>query len=134
MSDRLSARFERLRGRAGLVAFVCAGDPSPELTPAILDALVYTKGDRMMAATAAAMGFSPLGVGMLGGSLLVRWLVAWHMARHTHDRVFRDSWFWLPVRDMLSAAVWCAAGLGGEVSWRGRRYALRQGGRLQRLT
>ncbi len=93
--------------------------------------LLLTFSTPLGLATAVAMGFSPLGVGMLGGSLLVRWLVAWHMARHTHDRVFRDSWFWLPVRDMLSAVIWCAAGVGGKVSWRGRQYALRQGGRLQ---
>lgn len=42
MSDRLAACFERVggEGRAALVTFVCGGDPSPELTPAILDALV----------------------------------------------------------------------------------------------
>ena len=45
----------------------------------------------------------------------------------------RRSWYWLPLRDLLTAAVWCAAGLGGNVSWRGRRFALREGGRLQQL-
>ena len=45
MSDRIAARFASLGGRAGLVTFVCGGDPSPELTPAILHALVKGGAD-----------------------------------------------------------------------------------------
>ena len=45
MSDRIAARFGSLDGRAGLVTFVCGGDPSPELTPAILHALVRGGAD-----------------------------------------------------------------------------------------
>lgn len=47
MTDRLGGTFGRLRneGRAGLVAFVCGGDPAPDLTPAILDALVAGGAD-----------------------------------------------------------------------------------------
>lgn len=45
MTDRLGACFRQLGGRAALVTFVCGGDPSPELTPAILDALVAGGAD-----------------------------------------------------------------------------------------
>lgn len=45
MSDRLSRRFASLHGRAGLVTFVCGGDPSPELTAPILHALVSGGAD-----------------------------------------------------------------------------------------
>lgn len=47
MTDRLADRFAALaaEGRAGLVTFVCGGDPAPELTPAILDALVAGGAD-----------------------------------------------------------------------------------------
>jgi tryptophan synthase alpha chain len=45
MADRLAARFASLAGRAALVTFVCGGDPSPDLTPAILDALVRGGAD-----------------------------------------------------------------------------------------
>ncbi len=47
MTGRLGATFQRLRqeGRAGLVTFVCGGDPSPDLAPAILDALVEGGAD-----------------------------------------------------------------------------------------
>jgi tryptophan synthase alpha chain len=40
LSDRLARCFARCRGRAALVAFVCGGDPTPELAPDILEALV----------------------------------------------------------------------------------------------
>ena len=45
MSDRIADRFAALEGRAGLVTFICGGDPSPELTPAILHALVKGGAD-----------------------------------------------------------------------------------------
>lgn len=46
-TDRLAAAFAVARGegRAALITFVTAGDPSPELTPAILDALVEGGAD-----------------------------------------------------------------------------------------
>jgi tryptophan synthase alpha chain len=43
--DRLSRRFAALGPRAGLVTFVCGGDPSPELTAPILHALVAGGAD-----------------------------------------------------------------------------------------
>jgi ceramide glucosyltransferase len=87
----------------------------------------------LSAVTAAAMGSLPLGLGLTMGSLALRWLVSWQMARHTRDQLFFRYWYWLPLRDFLSAGVWLAAGMGGHVSWRGRRFALRAGGLLQPL-
>ncbi len=84
-------------------------------------------------ATAATMGFSPVGLGIVGASLTLRWLVSWHVARYVRDRLFFRYWYWLPLRDFLTAAIWLAGGVGGHVSWRGRRFALREGGRLQPL-
>ncbi len=45
IGDRLARRFEAVAPRAALITFVCGGDPSPELTPAILDALVAGGAD-----------------------------------------------------------------------------------------
>jgi len=42
-------------------------------------------------------------------------------------------WIWLPARDLLSAAIWAAALLRGQVVWRGQRYRLgRHGEMLER--
>lgn len=45
MTDRLARRFAAVSGRAALVTFVCGGDPSPELTPSILEGLVKGGAD-----------------------------------------------------------------------------------------
>jgi tryptophan synthase alpha chain len=45
VSDRLATRFSSLGNRAGLVTFVCGGDPAPELTAPVLHALVKGGAD-----------------------------------------------------------------------------------------
>lgn len=47
MTDRLATRFESCKaaGRAALITFVTAGDPTPAASPAILDALVAGGAD-----------------------------------------------------------------------------------------
>jgi len=45
------------------------------------------------------------------------------------------SWLiWLPMRDMLTALVWVAGGLGRRVAWRGEEFALQPDGRLAALS
>ncbi len=95
--------------------------------------LLFTLPTPLALLAAASTGFSPLGLGALGASLVLRWGVAWQVAHSIHDRVFYESWYWLPLRDLLTMTIWCTAGIGGQVSWRGQRFALGQGGRLQQL-
>ncbi len=45
MSDRIERRFGSLVGRAGLVTFVCGGDPTPDISADILHALVRGGAD-----------------------------------------------------------------------------------------
>lgn len=45
MSDRIAGCFARLGGRPAFSAFICGGDPSPELTAPILHALVRGGAD-----------------------------------------------------------------------------------------
>ncbi|HOG47023.1 MAG TPA: bacteriohopanetetrol glucosamine biosynthesis glycosyltransferase HpnI [Anaerolineae bacterium] len=95
--------------------------------------LLFTLPTPMSLVTAAAMGFSPAGLGVIGASLALRWLVSWQLARHTRDQVYLRSWYLLPLRDLLTYVIWCGASVGREVTWRGRRFALRKGGFLQQL-
>ncbi|MDI7275140.1 MAG: bacteriohopanetetrol glucosamine biosynthesis glycosyltransferase HpnI [Anaerolineae bacterium] len=95
--------------------------------------LLLTFSTPLALLTAASLGFSTAGCGAVVVSLLVRWLVARQMAGHLGDRLILASWLWLPVRDLLTAAVWCAAGLGRRVNWRDGRYVLCEGGRLREL-
>jgi tryptophan synthase alpha chain len=45
VSDRIAARFAATSGRAALVTFVCGGDPAPDLTVPILNALARGGAD-----------------------------------------------------------------------------------------
>jgi hypothetical protein len=42
------------------------------------------------------------------------------------SRANRDAWL-LPIRDLISLAVWCLSYMGREVVWRGRRFELVNG-------
>lgn len=78
-------------------------------------------------------GFSQGSLLMLLISLLLRWLVAWLVSGWTNNRSIRRWLIWLPVRDLLSALVWCAGGVGRRVSWRGEMYLVRDDGQLEPL-
>ncbi len=95
--------------------------------------LILTFSTPLALATAMAMGFSPLGQRVIVVSLLVRWLAAWFVAGYTGDGVVRHYLLWLPVRDLLTFGVWCAAAVGRRVVWRGETYEIRSDGRLEAL-
>lgn len=59
------------------------------------------------------------------------------MAAHCQARLTR-SWrhlpwlWWAPLKDLLTAVLWALAFFGNTVEWRGERYRVRRGGRLER--
>jgi ceramide glucosyltransferase len=68
----------------------------------------------------------------LGGALALRWAVAAAVARETGDRASLAALPLLPVRDVLSAAVWAVGLVGRRVVWRGEVFDVVDGGRLRR--
>jgi ceramide glucosyltransferase len=74
--------------------------------------------------------FSFLGWQLLVVSLLLRWIIAWRIFAHTQNQPIRKWLIWLPLRDMLSALVWCVGAVGRIVEWRGSYYSLTRDGRL----
>ncbi len=53
--------------------------------------------------------------------------------RFVRDGLF-PRWLWLlPLRDMLSFFTWALSFLGNHVEWRGSRFVLKPGGRLEEL-
>ncbi len=66
----------------------------------------------------------------LAVALALRWAVGWLAMGYADNRSVRRWLFWLPVRDMLSALIWCAGGVTRRVVWRRQKYALQQGGYL----
>ena len=64
-------------------------------------------------------------------SAFLRWGIGWLLTGWVSDLESRPWLLWLPVRDMLSAATWCAAAFGRRVFWRGEEFRLVAGGRLE---
>jgi ceramide glucosyltransferase len=64
-------------------------------------------------------------------TLLIRWWVAWSIMGYAENIAIRRHLIWLPVRDILSAIVWCAGVIGRRVIWRGEEYILLDDGRMQ---
>lgn len=62
--------------------------------------------------------------------LAVRWFVAWRAAVLLGQRD-RRYLVWLPVRDLLSLAVWAVGLFGRRVRWRGQEFFLARDGRLE---
>jgi ceramide glucosyltransferase len=63
-------------------------------------------------------------------SVVLRWTVGYLVTLETDDPISRRWLFWLPVRDFLSAIVWCVGLFGKRVMWRGEQFTLRADGRL----
>lgn len=76
-------------------------------------------------------GLAPVARLSLAVSMLLRWLVAWLVTGYTDNRTLRRWLLWLPVRDMLSALIWCIGVVGRRVVWRDETFALQPGGRLE---
>ncbi len=94
-------------------------------------ALVFTQGTAAGLLLVLATGGSLLGWSVALGALAVRLAVAWFLAaRLLGDRNFvRDLWL-VPVRDLLSTALWLRAFFGNTVVWRGRRLKVGAGSRI----
>ena len=74
---------------------------------------------------------SPAGWAACALTLACRLAMAWFVAvRCLDDRAAGRSLWLVPLRDLLSYALWLAAFFGKSVVWRGNRYRLEPGGRL----
>jgi ceramide glucosyltransferase len=80
---------------------------------------------------AAATGFSTLGWTVLLGAAAIRLVTAYIGARIClSDREFPSRAHLLPLRDLLTFAIWAAAYFTSTVKWRGRKLRLTKDGRI----
>ncbi len=96
--------------------------------------LLLTFSTPLAALLVLASGLAAYAWLALLASILLRWVVAWSVSHTTRDWESRRWLPLLPVRDMLSACVWCAGELSRRVVWRGETFLLRPDGRLQPLS
>lgn len=76
------------------------------------------------------------GAGVAAVALLygVRFCICTHFSRRfVRDGLF-PRWLWLlPLRDMLAFFTWALSFLGNRVEWRGSRFVLKPGGKIEEL-
>jgi ceramide glucosyltransferase len=87
-------------------------------------------------AWAAAPSGSTLGPALPAAGLAARFLLAWVVSsRVLRDRDsaqgWRRDWWLLPLQDLLSFGVWLWAFFGREIEWRGARFRVLRGGKLE---
>jgi ceramide glucosyltransferase len=95
--------------------------------------LLLTFSTPLAVVLAVVSGFRPWAWPVLAVSLLLRWMVAFLVTSYTGNQAVRRWLFWLPVRDMLTALVWCVGEMGRHVVWRGEEFVVRSDGRLELL-
>ena len=85
-------------------------------------------------AWAVAPRGSLLALALVLGSLALRWLLAWVTCRGVlHDKDYGRDWWLLPAQDLLNFAIWLWAFFGREIEWRGARFHVLRGGKLERV-
>jgi ceramide glucosyltransferase len=80
-----------------------------------------------------ATGFAQGALAVLVVSLALRWVTGWYVTQHTGDFTSRRCLLWLPLRECLSAVIWCAGALTRRFVWRGESYELDDDGRMHPL-
>lgn len=81
------------------------------------------------AAIFACTARTPLSIASLAAASALRLLLHAESQRTFAPRAGERPWL-IPVRDFLSAAVWCASFLGNQVHWKRDSYHLDAGGRM----
>ncbi len=68
------------------------------------------------------------------GCVAFRVVTAWRQqSRLTQSRGHGVYWWMAPVKDLLDALIWACAFAGNQIIWRGDRYRILSGGKLQRI-
>jgi len=80
---------------------------------------------------AATCGSWPIAAIALGGTLALRWAVGLQFLVQFGQIEQWKALPCLPIRDLLSTAVWFAGAIGRDIRWRGGHFVLRRDGRLE---
>jgi ceramide glucosyltransferase len=93
--------------------------------------LLLTYGTALALLLCLTDGFSNRSLIALAVTLAIRMLAGWMIGVHwMGDRLLRRYFWLLPLRDLLSFAIWCLSLAGRRVEWRGRVFEVRRDGRM----
>ena len=77
---------------------------------------------------------TPIALAAIGLLYAVRLSITTMYSRRFVADSLLPRWLWLiPVRDMLAFCTWALSFLGNRVEWRGSRFRLRPGGRIEEI-
>jgi ceramide glucosyltransferase len=93
--------------------------------------LLLTYGTALALILCLVDGFSQKSLILLAATLVIRLLVGWMIGVHwMRDKLLRRYFWLLPLRDLLSFAIWCLSMVGKHVEWRGRVFEVKRDGRM----
>jgi len=75
---------------------------------------------------------SPAVVTTAGGCLLARMAQAFYCERKLTRRADLNSLWLAPFKDLLQIVIWALAFFGNHIEWRGRRFQVLRGGKLEK--
>jgi ceramide glucosyltransferase len=82
-------------------------------------------------ATLCVAGFAAWAWGLFVTAVLLRWAVAWLVLTLLGQPQPRRDLALLPIRDLMSLAIWAWGAVGRTVIWRGQRYLLKRDGTFE---
>jgi ceramide glucosyltransferase len=93
--------------------------------------LILTYGTALALLTCIVDGFTRGSLFLFGATLAIRMLAAWMIGVHwLRDKILKKYFWLLPVRDLLSFAIWCLSIVGKRVEWRGRIFEVLRDGKM----
>jgi ceramide glucosyltransferase len=93
--------------------------------------LLLTYGTALALVNLGVARASSLSLGLFALTLFVRLLMGWLVGvRYLKDRILKRYFYLVPLRDLLSFAIWAVSWFGRTVEWRGRRFEVRRDGRM----
>ncbi len=96
--------------------------------------LIFTHGTATSLLFLLASRGSILGWAVLGITWSTRLMMAWIVGvRSLQDPVAKKFLWLVPLRDLLTFALWCYSFIGNTIEWRGRKLKLIKGGKLELL-
>jgi ceramide glucosyltransferase len=97
--------------------------------------LLLTYGTALALINLVVARASSLSLGLLALTLMVRLLMGWLVGvRYLKDRILKRHFYLVPLRDLLSFAIWAVSWFGRTVEWRGRRFEVRRDGRMVQVS
>ena len=97
--------------------------------------LIFTHGTATSLLFLIATGSSNLGWVVLVVTWVTRLAMGWVVGvRSLQDPVTKKFLWLIPLRDLMTFALWCYSLVGNTIEWRGRRLKLVKGGKLVPIT